>query len=476
MATATVSRPRPVAWGVVWTAAALVAVATAFVSPYGVIALFALVLATIVVARGEHDAVSVIGVVVLLAFAIPSPFVFTPLGGSASPAAMVALFCFWLWCMGRLAPTLGLATGRQPIRTAMWVFTATIVASVAVAFARVLPPSEAKAPFRALTAAAAALGLALLTADGVPNRRRLDRLLRWLVWGATFCGFVALLQFLFNIDLAMSLKPPGLGLLLDTAFVQERNGLRRAAGTAAHPIELAVILTSLLPLALHYALRDQKRGHLSPVVRWLPTAVIALAVPTTLSRTAVVGLVVIAVWMLPVWSWTRRITALVVTGLFIVAVQFLNAKVIETIVDLFVNADTDASITTRQSDYSSGFRIIGQHLLLGRGFKTFLPSENFFVDNEYLIHTIETGIIGLAALVMLFVVAIACTEGARRFAIDENTRDLGRSLGGAIAVIAVTFATFDALSFPLVTTVAFVLIGAAGALWRLVRRPALVSA
>ncbi|MFZ4584619.1 MAG: O-antigen ligase family protein [Acidimicrobiia bacterium] len=460
---------------VAWTAAGLVLVGIAYVAPLVAVAVLLLVFGALFVARRTGDAVTVLGAVVLLAFAIPSPYVFTPLGGSASPAALVALFAFWCWCMGRIVPSLRLATGRQPIRPVMWCFAATNVASVAVAFARVLPESEAKAPYRALVATAAALGLALLAADGIPNRARLEQLLRWITWGAAFAGFVALLQFFSITNLAQTLKPPGLGTVNDVVFIQTRNGLNRAAGIAAHPIELAVLLTAALPLALFFALRDQREGRFNVVVRWLPFALVVAAIPTTLSRTAVIGLVVFALWMLPVWSWKRRMIAVGATFGIIALVDLVNAKVLDTIVGLFTNASQDVSITTRQSDYANGFRIIGQSPLFGRGFKTFLPTDNFFIDNEYLIHTIETGILGLLALVALFLVAVGTAEGARRHAPDADTRDLARALGAAVLVIGVTFATFDALSFPLVTTLTFLLIGCSGALWRLVRNPAPAS-
>ena len=50
---------------------------------------------------------------------------------------------------------------------------------------------------------------------------------------------------------------------------------------------------------------------------------------------------------------------------------------------------------------------------------------------------------------------------------DEQTRSLAYALMVSVAVAVVTFATFDAVAFPMCMGVTFVIIGSIGCLWRL---------
>ncbi|MFP5376697.1 MAG: hypothetical protein ACLGIO_07960, partial [Acidimicrobiia bacterium] len=50
---------------------------------------------------------------------------------------------------------------------------------------------------------------------------------------------------------------------------------------------------------------------------------------------------------------------------------------------------------------------------------------------------------------------------------DDAQRSLGVSLAAASVVPLATYVTFDGLSFPVVTGLAFLVLGCAGAAWRL---------
>jgi O-antigen ligase len=89
------------------------------------------------------------------------------------------------------------------------------------------------------------------------------------------------------------------------------------------------------------------------------------------------------------------------------------------------------------------------------------------LDNQYLGQVMETGLVGLAALLTLFLVGIFCARGARRRARDEDTHSLGQALFASIAVPMVTFATFDGFGFSMIATLTFVVLGATACLWRL---------
>ena len=76
-------------------------------------------------------------------------------------------------------------------------------------------------------------------------------------------------------------------------------------------------------------------------------------------------------------------------------------------------------------------------------------------------------------------VSYGCARGARRLFKDPVSRDLAQSLAAAASVPLVVFATFDALSFPMIPGLMFLLLGVNGALWRLARpawRPTIAAA
>ncbi|MCZ7525054.1 MAG: O-antigen ligase family protein [Acidimicrobiia bacterium] len=417
--------------------------------------------------RSRRDVTSFLTLFLVAAFVIPSPQVITPLGGSATPATMIGLAAAWLWINARIVPTLGLARERQPVRIAILVWGWATLASYAAAWTRPLPGVEARAADRGLVVMLSAAGLALLAADGVLSRDRLDTLLRRTVWIGAFVAVVGLVQFAFGFDLAAKIHVPGLGTVNQFTFIQTREGFRRVAGTAYHPIEYAVVLCALLPLALHFALRGP--FGVQRIRRWAPVVLIGAAIPTSVSRTAVVGVAVAAVMLLPAWSARRRFAAVVTGGAFMVAVQVAWPGLVTAIVELFTEIESDVSYTTRTADYASGLREFVQRPVFGRGFRTFHPEGYFFIDNQYLMSLIETGVLGVLALASIFVVGMTLARGARHRSADPVTRDLGQSLAAAIAVSGVCFATFDALSFPMITGLTFLLVGCAGALWRLTR-------
>jgi O-antigen ligase len=136
---------------------------------------------------------------------------------------------------------------------------------------------------------------------------------------------------------------------------------------------------------------------------------------------------------------------------------------------LFSHLGSDQSSLSRTDAYTEAVPYISAHPWLGQGFQTFLPQTYFFVDNQYLTSLLETGVLGLLALVACFVTGWFTAQKVRARATDARTRDLGQCLAASIAVAAVCFASFDALSFSIAAGVFFLLFGCVGAAWRLSR-------
>jgi O-antigen ligase len=104
-----------------------------------------------------------------------------------------------------------------------------------------------------------------------------------------------------------------------------------------------------------------------------------------------------------------------------------------------------------------------------------MPQVFFFTDDQYLGSLIETGVLGLTALLALFAIGWFIARSARRVSIDEETRHLAQALAAPMAIVFVTYATFDAFAFPMAAGLTFLMAGCTGAIWRLARAQATIA-
>jgi O-antigen ligase len=421
--------------------------------------------------------VSLLAPFLIFLFVIPSRLVLGPLGAAGTPAALVGIGIFLLWVVTTMIPARhGTMPSPQPIRVALFIFAAAVVAAYISGMTRIdIGSTEVNAADRYILSLMGWLGVALCAAEAVPTLERLDVLLRRMVLGATFLASVGIIEFVTGKDIAAYIKVPGLHASTQVVAVISRDEFNRPAGTAIHPIEFGVVLAMCFPLALHYAFR---KGPGRSRIAWISVLVIGIAMPMSVSRSAVVGLIVAALVLVPTWPRERKIQAAVMVPIFAVALRIAVPGLLGTIRNLFTSFSSDTSTTSRTGAFSAVGSMVMHAPLFGRGPGTFDPQTYRFTDDQYLLTTIETGFVGLVALVLLFAIAFFTARGARRMlATESKYRDLAQSLAASIAVAAVSWGTFDAFSFPMATGVMFVLVGCCGALRRLVlEQPAAAEA
>jgi polysaccharide biosynthesis protein PslJ len=333
------------------------------------------------------------------------------------------------------------------------------------AFARRIPVEETRAADRGLITIVALVGVMLFTAECIRDRARLDTVLRRFSNLAAACAAIGIVQFVTGFDPSTALHIPGLGVVnSDFISIGERSNFRRVASTTLHPIEFGYVLALAFPLVLHYAFwppRETSRWR-----RWLPVVLVGTAIPMALSRTAALGVIVAALVLVPTWDRRRQLRAAGTTAVALVVFRIVFPGVLGTMLSLFTAWNDDTSVGARASRYTRFGHYFSDSPIIGRGFHTLLPTT-FTLDNQYLLTLIEVGIVGLVALLGVLGVGFALARRARRASDDPATRDLGQSLAAAIAVPAIAFGTFDALSFPVACIATFFVVGAAGALWRI---------
>jgi O-antigen ligase len=415
------------------------------------------------------DAVAILTVYLILLLFIPYYIQFSPLGGAGGLSTMFAALLMGLYLVLWLRPVFGLDRGQQPMRVVAVLFLCVTIASYVSANRHAMPTLEQNGADRGLILIFGWLGVLLLAADGIDGADKLRIMIRRIVLGVTVLAIIGITQFFTSIDITKYISIPGFSNALFSSYsdVVIRNGLNRVSSTAAAPLEFAAVLVMTLPLAIHQARFAPRSLRLR---RWLEVGLIAAALPITVSRAAILGLVVVALVLLPTWPKLERRVAYVAITVFIAAAFVMVHGLLGTFVSLFSNnGAAQASTQSRTNAFSSAAPFVAQHPWFGLGFGTFPPQTYFYTDNQWLNSIIVTGIVGLFALLALFVTGWVVARRVRRIVADAETRDLAQCLAASIAAAAVSFATFDALSFTESAGLTFLLLGCIGALWRSVR-------
>jgi len=350
----------------------------------------------------------------------------------------------------------------------MLLFVAAIMVSYLVAATRPISAAELRQADTGLVLALGWLGLLLFTGSGLNSMAALTTTLRRLVLAGGLLASLGILQFVTKRAFTNYIQIPGLATNNTLVSVVGRGGLTRPAGTALHPIEFGAVLTMTLPIALHFAMQDRTRN---VIRRWFPVIVIAIAVPISISRSAIVSTVVVLAVLLPSWTRAARriayLSLICLFGLLFVAIPGL----LGTLAGLFTGISGDSSAQSRTESYALATAFITRRPIFGRGFLTFLPSYRI-LDNQYLGLAIETGVIGVAALLMLFLCGIAIGRAIyKRANSTPAVASLANSLAASVGSAAASFALFDAFSFPMAATLVFFMLGCLAALDRLTWSP-----
>lgn len=440
--------------------------ASLVVAVLGIAALGAVL--TLLVLRTRRDAVTLLCGFLLALFALPSFFVLAPLGAIGSPALLIGVGLAAVWATAKAVPSSGLDRGWQPIRVVVLVYAAVMVLSYANGQLRPLSALESSGSARALVFLVSLCGIGLLVADGVETRARLDFLLRFMVGAVGFVAALGIIQFFSGVDPLSYLRIPGLELNRGLVGISERSIFNRPYGTSQHYIEFGVLLGATLPLALHYAMFSPPGRR--RLVQWALVLLVAAGIPMSVSRSGVVAALVAMPVLALAWRGRRLTNMAVGSVAFVGAMWALVPGLIGTLRSLFLSLDSDPSIVARRERVPAIMDYIAEHPWLGHGFGTFSVEEYLLVDNEVYVTAIATGLIGLAALIGLYLVSVAVALDVRRLTEDDETRHLAQAIAAGLLALMVCLYTFDAFHYRQFMGTTLLLVGSAGALWRLAPR------
>jgi O-antigen ligase len=419
-----------------------------------------------------------------LLLCIPSVLIFKPLGSPGTPANMlgIAVLVWWLCStVGGLNPVRGLT----PIRVAVCLMTVAVLGGYANGMSNgwfappsvrsgvdnwtLLAPSVSEitavvstAADRGLLSFAGWMGVILLASEGVRSWNDLERVVSWLSRLAAVVAAFGIVQFFTGFDIAGLFVIPGLTPNSDFGAVSSRSDLNRVASTAAHPIEFGVVLAALFPVALHRTIYRWGARYAS-----VPTVLIGVAMFLSVSRSAVLVVLVGFLVLLVGWPARWRVRALVILPFALGALRLAIPGLLGTLLSFFVNADKDPSVAGRTQDYAAVDLLWGHEPWLGRGLFTLVPQYYRILDNEYLLLLLELGAVGLTLFAVALLTGYFCARATHHHAPDPRSRNLGLSLSAGILGLLVALATFDGLGFPMAAGVTFLLLGLSGAAWRL---------
>lgn len=419
---------------------------------------------------GTHPILKVLLLIVLV---LPSYMVIGAFGASGSAGQLLALAVFVLWL---IAAGFGLHDSMpfgHPGRAALLFWILASCASYAAMFAGFSGSNDEAgraAADRWLILVLAGAGITLFTTESVRTIAAVKSVTRWVMAGAAFCCVVALVQFSFKINpmewvasVMVGFEDNGSG----TAF-QSREAFMRVAGTTMHPIELGVVCSMLLPLAVWWSLFDSQ---IRPSLRFAIPVLLFAGNVITVSRTGLTGLAIAALVLIPYLPKLARRWAFVAVPSGIAALFLIVPGMVSTLFLSATAGSSDSSITYRTDDYPLAWQLFFERPWLGLGPGTWMPVDmkNVF-DNQYLLTVATMGGIGLAALLAYFLAPFFASLTAAHHAKTSEVRVLGGAVGAAMLVAAVSAGTFDALSFQTFALLCPFFVGLSGVVWLMVKQ------
>ena len=406
----------------------------------------------------RNHAVPVLIVLIIALLCVRQDNVVPSTGLGLSPAYLLALVAGICWLLGKGLRLTGIGSGALPVRLAVGGLLLTQVIGYLVALEHDAPVPDTSP----LLVPVILAGLAVFVLDTVHTAEEIERLVRWLVIAGAIGAGCAVLAVAAHVDIA-AITPPGLKATPELVQPIPRDGITRAQGTAAHPLELAAVMTVLFPLGVFCLFTARERG-----TRWWPwllaLGLIGGAGALSISRSFFVGLVVEFAILALYWPLRRTGVVLGCAVAGVVALLVAKGGVIGFFVKLFTQGSGDDSLLHRTLARQVAYALINAHPLLGTGLGSYDTTRFPVLDNQYLGVLVETGVIGLLG----FVAYLGAAAWAA-FTRSSSHRDLGAALGAAIVAYAVINLILDTAGFLQISALAAILVGLTGALHRLRR-------
>ncbi|MEL4357767.1 MULTISPECIES: O-antigen ligase family protein [unclassified Luteococcus] len=413
--------------------------------------------------RAGLDVTAIFTGYVILLFAIPATMVVEALGTLGAPATILSLLALGWYTWHHLHRAEPLQGGPSPVRRAGILLALVMLLVYGHAMTTFIPGFELTNADTSLLRLLGLIGLMLVLNDGINSIDRWRVMLNRLSIAGAAVALLAILQFFTNDLLIDRMSIPGLTPPTG-ATVGTRGMFTRPSASATNAIEFGAVIAMFLPIAFTNAQTAVRHR----LWRWLPVGLMAFAALVSLSRTAIICVVIGMAILVPAWSRRAQLQVLLAAPVGLVAAGVAVPGLLGTLRGLFLGAGDDTSVHSRTDSYGVAWQYILRHPWLGRGYNTFLP-RYWILDNAYLQILIGTGIVGTLALFYLIFNAARSARTAQRLFRDPADALAARSLLAAVVAGSVSLFFFDAFSFPQSAGCVMLVYGLAGASLRLAR-------
>ena len=239
--------------------------------------------------------------------------------------------------------------------------------------------------------------------------------------------------------------------------VTDHIGRRLVRGPAEVPLEAVAMLSMALPVALVRVLHEPRVRR--RMLYGLAIIVLIAAAFATYRKSALV--VPVSVVCALAYFRRRELLRLAPLGMVtLIIVSTLAPGAIGSTIRQFTRSDaaTLPTVSDRASDYDAIRPDVWSHILLGRGWGSYNHESYRILDSEILLRTIETGVLGLLAFLLVGISVVASSRKAiaARDAVTAQT-----ALISALVAVAFLVAAwlFDELSFPHATYIFLYMVG-----------------
>jgi hypothetical protein len=251
---------------------------------------------------------------------------------------------------------------------------------------------------------------------------------------------------------------------LEVGPIVDSIGRRLVWGPAEVPLEAVAMLTFALTIALVRLLDAKRWGR--RVLYAIAACILVAAVFATYRKSAFIAPA--AVVLALAYYRRRDLLRLAPLGLAVLlTVVTLAPGALGSTFDQFLRSDRTElnTVSDRVADYDAVRPDVWSNLVFGRGWGSYNHDTYRILDSEILLRLIETGVIGLAAFLLIGGAVLAVTR--RPIAEGDQTVAPVALIGALCTVAFVVFAfLFDILSFPHVPYIFLYITGLAAAVIR----------
>ncbi len=326
-----------------------------------------------------------------------------------------------------------------------------------------------------------------ITATIPKNRQQIRKIFIIILFMVTIVAIVGIFEFITDIRIyewVVKWLPGGDSM---RPYISEykvtnrtggylRGGILRIVSTTISPHEVGTLMAMSLPLALYFAAyaRSVRNKYL-----WI-IAIVAMVTALFLAVTR--GAIIAAVVGLICLSLLSRKKFLRTAFLVVCAAILLTFIYIPALPNAFLSVSEpaaiaqDASVQDRTADWPQAVELLKGSELSGIGLAIVTEhqldygrtvSQQFkYTDNYYLATAVESGVLGLGALLLIWgAIFVFLTRRVRRADIRGNERrDLRIAILSSASAFMVMCFSFDALAFITVTKIFWIVVALGAAL------------